>query len=257
MASGGGGAWKVAYADFVTAMMAFFMVMWLTSQKPEVRKAVAEHFKNPGGKRLSGNDAASILAPSAIGNGSRRVAKARGLKHSDGDTKVRKMNDEGDKSNVGTVVPFALNTIDLTEEGRAAILALLPELEGKQHKLDIRGHAASSGGISPQAALDAWNISYKRSFVVAQFLVEQGIDPRRILLGAAGNSDPRYLDEEVDHSNDSRVEVFVSSEIFEDPSSKTGRLISTKSLGAKAKALDAKDKAAAAAAPAAPAKAGH
>ena len=59
MASGGGGAWKVAYADFVTAMMAFFMVMWLTSQKPEVVKAVAEHFRNPGGKRMAGNDAKS------------------------------------------------------------------------------------------------------------------------------------------------------------------------------------------------------
>ena len=46
MASGGGGAWKVAYADFVTAMMAFFMVMWLTAQKPEVVTAVAEHFRN-------------------------------------------------------------------------------------------------------------------------------------------------------------------------------------------------------------------
>ena len=33
MAGHGGGAWKVAYADFVTAMMAFFMVMWITAQK--------------------------------------------------------------------------------------------------------------------------------------------------------------------------------------------------------------------------------
>ncbi len=38
MAGKGGGAWKVAYADFVTAMMAFFMVMWLTSQKPAVKE---------------------------------------------------------------------------------------------------------------------------------------------------------------------------------------------------------------------------
>ena len=30
--AGSGGAWKVAYADFVTAMMAFFLVMWITSQ---------------------------------------------------------------------------------------------------------------------------------------------------------------------------------------------------------------------------------
>ena len=33
MAGKGGGAWKVAYADFVTAMMAFFLVMWITEDK--------------------------------------------------------------------------------------------------------------------------------------------------------------------------------------------------------------------------------
>jgi chemotaxis protein MotB len=180
MASGGGGAWKVAYADFVTAMMAFFMVMWLTSQKPEVKKAVAEHFKNPGGKRMTGNDAQSINPSSNSGNGSRRVVKQRGTKKSDGDAKSRRMADEGDKSNVGTVVPFQLNTIELTSEGRDALMVLLPELEGKQYRVEVRGHSASSGGNSPQAILDAWNISYKRSMAVMQFLMEQGIDPRRV-----------------------------------------------------------------------------
>jgi chemotaxis protein MotB len=43
-----GGAWKVAYADFVTAMMAFFMVMWLVNQDPSVKKAIAGYFKDPG-----------------------------------------------------------------------------------------------------------------------------------------------------------------------------------------------------------------
>ncbi len=43
-----GGAWKVAYADFVTAMMAFFLVMWLvTSVNKEQRAAIFEYFKNP------------------------------------------------------------------------------------------------------------------------------------------------------------------------------------------------------------------
>ena len=37
MAGHGGGAWKVAYADFVTAMMAFFLVMWITGQSKAVR----------------------------------------------------------------------------------------------------------------------------------------------------------------------------------------------------------------------------
>ena len=44
-----GGAWKVAYADFVTAMMAFFIVMWLLSQTNEVKQAVSEYFKDPLG----------------------------------------------------------------------------------------------------------------------------------------------------------------------------------------------------------------
>jgi chemotaxis protein MotB len=43
-----GGAWKVAYADFVTAMMAFFLVLWLiTTVSKEQRAAIFEYFKNP------------------------------------------------------------------------------------------------------------------------------------------------------------------------------------------------------------------
>lgn len=44
-----GGAWKVAYADFVTALMALFIVLWLMSQDKEVQKAVATYFSNPAG----------------------------------------------------------------------------------------------------------------------------------------------------------------------------------------------------------------
>jgi chemotaxis protein MotB len=43
------GAWKVAYADFITALMAVFLVMWLTTQKQEVRAAVAGYFRDSGG----------------------------------------------------------------------------------------------------------------------------------------------------------------------------------------------------------------
>src|ERR1041385_375413 len=42
-----GGAWKVAYADFVTAMMALFLVLWLTSQDEKIKEAVERSFKNP------------------------------------------------------------------------------------------------------------------------------------------------------------------------------------------------------------------
>jgi chemotaxis protein MotB len=257
MASGGGGAWKVAYADFVTAMMAFFMVMWLISQKPEVKKAVAEHFRNPGGKRMTGSEAPSILPTSATGNGSRRVVKARGTKKSDGEVTKRKMNDEGKRSNIGVVIPFKLNSIEMTEDGRGALLQLLPELDGKQHRLEVRGHSASSGGNTTQATLDAWNISHKRSMAVMMFLMEQGIDPRRIVTSQAGNSEPRITADELDPSGDSRVEVFVTNEVFEEPSSKIERLVSTKSLESQAIELEKRDKATAAAAAAAAPKGGH
>jgi chemotaxis protein MotB len=44
-----GGAWKVAYADFVTAMMALFIVLWVMGQSKEVQKAVASYFNDPIG----------------------------------------------------------------------------------------------------------------------------------------------------------------------------------------------------------------
>jgi len=42
-----GGAWKVAYADFITAMMALFLVLWLTSQDSKIKEAVERSFRNP------------------------------------------------------------------------------------------------------------------------------------------------------------------------------------------------------------------
>ncbi len=44
-----GGAWKVAYADFVTAMMALFIVLWLLSSSEQVQKAVGGYFTDPKG----------------------------------------------------------------------------------------------------------------------------------------------------------------------------------------------------------------
>ncbi len=43
-----GGAWKVAYADFVTAMMAFFLVMWIVGLSQSSKKSMAQYFKEPG-----------------------------------------------------------------------------------------------------------------------------------------------------------------------------------------------------------------
>jgi len=56
-----GGAWKVAYADFVTAMMALFIVLWLLSSSEKVQKAVASYFKDPSGNgKLMGSAMAGL-----------------------------------------------------------------------------------------------------------------------------------------------------------------------------------------------------
>ena len=56
-----GGAWKVAYADFVTAMMALFIVLWLLSSSEKVQKAVGGYFQDPTGKgRMTGSTNAGI-----------------------------------------------------------------------------------------------------------------------------------------------------------------------------------------------------
>jgi chemotaxis protein MotB len=54
-----GGAWKVAYADFVTAMMALFIVLWLMNSSKQVQEAVGGYFKDPTGTaKMVGSDKA-------------------------------------------------------------------------------------------------------------------------------------------------------------------------------------------------------
>src|SRR5207253_6731993 len=69
MAGHGGGAWKVAYADFVTAMMAFFLVMWICGQDQKVRRSVSDYFSDP----LGSTDSNSKSKPSRSGSLSENV----------------------------------------------------------------------------------------------------------------------------------------------------------------------------------------
>ncbi len=72
-----GGAWKVAYADFVTAMMAFFMLLWLVSNPDEQRlKGLAEYFSPEPPAQASGNDGAKIPLPSPMARASKKSEKA-------------------------------------------------------------------------------------------------------------------------------------------------------------------------------------
>jgi chemotaxis protein MotB len=54
--AGKGGAWKVAYADFVTAMMALFMVLWICAQDEKILDATARYFQNPFTSNVDGKN---------------------------------------------------------------------------------------------------------------------------------------------------------------------------------------------------------
>ena len=70
-----GGAWKVAYADFVTAMMAFFLLMWLiNTTSPEQKRGIADYFA-PASVSQTTSGSGGILAGTALGN---EGAKANG-----------------------------------------------------------------------------------------------------------------------------------------------------------------------------------
>src|SRR5690606_17352295 len=69
-----GGAWKVAYADFVTAMMAFFLLMWLiNTTSPEQKRGIADYFA-PASVSESTSGAGGILGGTALGEDGSKAA---------------------------------------------------------------------------------------------------------------------------------------------------------------------------------------
>src|SRR6202451_448590 len=63
-----GGAWKVAYADFVTAMMAFFLLMWLiNTTSPQQKRGIADYFA-PASVSQSTSGSGGILSGTALGD---------------------------------------------------------------------------------------------------------------------------------------------------------------------------------------------
>ena len=84
-----GGAWKVAYADFVTAMMAFFLVMWLIgSGTKQQRAAISEYFKNPSMTQGTATMApAGQAGPGGASNSMIKLGGAMDLPHGPGHDK--------------------------------------------------------------------------------------------------------------------------------------------------------------------------
>jgi chemotaxis protein MotB len=101
-----GGAWKVAYADFVTAMMALFIVLWIVANNVTIRASVADYFRDPGAMHktssgvLSGNqtmrpfsESPPLHAPSNPHRTQSSEEKAGGPQQAE----VEKLREEGEK----------------------------------------------------------------------------------------------------------------------------------------------------------------
>jgi chemotaxis protein MotB len=73
-----GGAWKIAYADFVTAMMAFFLLMWLLGSTSKFEKqGIEDYFNTPLSSLLGGNEGTAAARPSVVEGGGRDISDSR------------------------------------------------------------------------------------------------------------------------------------------------------------------------------------
>ncbi|MBX3412230.1 MAG: OmpA family protein [Pirellulales bacterium] len=233
MAGKGGGAWKVAYADFVTAMMAFFMVMWITQQNAPVKEAISQYFKDPYGIPSDRPSSSSLLplrkdggAPTATGRFKGDRKKGRGAGEMP-PTERAVMSDEGqisrkprlfvlhdgDKAAVGTVVFFADHSAELDAPARQRINELVPILLGKPFKIEVRGHAVELPATEGAKAVDPWRLSYDRCLATMKYLESKGIPAERIRMSQAGSSEPFTLRTESEAvAKNSRVEITMLGE---------------------------------------------
>ena len=221
MAGGGGGAWKVAYADFVTAMMAFFLVMWITAQNDKVKEAIAEHFNEPD----------SIFEPWEGKEGSPSGTQHRGKKHPPKDSKEKNKwaKDRGspkprattvrnsDQAGVETVVFFVGESVDLDAESQERLSDFAKSVAGKPQKVEIRGHTWRRPLEAGSPFKDVWQLSYARCVATMELLERDGISPERIRLSQAGEFEPyRAATGSKRHEQDPRVEVFLLNETLND-----------------------------------------
>jgi len=227
MAGKGGGAWKVAYADFVTAMMAFFMVMWLTSQKPATKEALGSYFRDPWAtSRMNSNDVrnptlrdvkAGETDPGKKFMGSNAMLEPHDEPESLESKKPKLTTVRStDRTAIGTIVVFDEGSVELSDAGKRKLRDLMPKVQGLTYKIEIRGHATQREQYLAGASKSDWQICYERSLAVLQYMRDQGIEEQRLRLCQASGYEPLTIGEEGGNANRNvRVEVFMLNETVE------------------------------------------
>lgn len=192
-----GGAWKVAYADFATAMMAFFLVMWITTQSKPVKEAVAEYFENPNGNNLGvrstseeGEHATLMIGDfeKGRGPGSGMVMSQlnSSAEHNPQGTAARKpprlviSQLETRFTSKGTGISIADDKTELDQGARDRLNFLVPLLLPRNNAIEIQAFAQRRALTADSPAKDMQELCYARCEAVMKHLVERGIPKERI-----------------------------------------------------------------------------
>jgi flagellar motor protein MotB len=115
-------------------------------------------------------------------------------------------------STVG-VIPFDGESAALSDEAEQQIQRVVAQIQNRQERVEIRGHAGARPLSAESAMRDKYDLAYERCREVMRSLVQQGIDPERIRHYVAADHEP--LDEEIDGRQDrknSRVQIVLRDE---------------------------------------------
>ena len=186
------GAWKVAYADFVTAMMALFIVLWLMASSDQVKKSIAAYFLDPQGKKhevgsggLSGSGESMFLSVSEMQKLKTKLEQAlRSL------PAIQKLKDQitmtitGEGLRIELVenshgVFFESGNAQPTSLAVQAIGLLGSQLGQLPNSIIIEGHtdAAPYGGIK---GYTNWELSTDRAHEARRLMQSHGGRPNQI-----------------------------------------------------------------------------
>jgi chemotaxis protein MotB len=188
-----GGAWKVAYADFVTAMMALFIVLWLLSSSEKVKKAVAGYFNDPKG---TGTQLGTTVSGTGEGETPSLIDKKilelkekleKEIQASKALQKLAKqieitITSEGlrielieDKN--GTF--YQSGSAQLSKDGQELLLLLATELKTLPNTLLIEGHTDSMQ-YSSDKSYSNWELSADRANSARRLLQADGVRSNQV-----------------------------------------------------------------------------
>ncbi len=222
--------WVVSYGDMMSLLLTFFIMLASMANFDEVHdkfmeaiQSIREALGMQGqvGRRVEPTvDFASMIQrlESII---KPREPQSRGDTDEEGiygkHFRLRKIRD-GMEITIGGPILFDPFSDQLNDEGKEALQAIGEELVGHRNKIEIRGHAADEPRPKDWTYEDYTELSYRRAVSVRNELLLRGVDPRAIILEAAGSNEPAaqgVYDLEKRGWNQ-RVEIVVRESLIDD-----------------------------------------